>query len=97
MRCIHSISDRFVRFYTLNAGGEGMNVVVRRDGGEFHVLGGGWGNETTEYEFERGVQVIPGFHVYQANIAAMLREGLRRGSCSESLASLVAFSDPLCI
>jgi hypothetical protein len=74
MRCFHAISNRFLRFYTLHAGGEGMNVVVRRDGGEFHVLGGGWGNETTEYEFERGVQVIPGFHVYQANIAAMLRE-----------------------
>lgn len=73
-----------------------MNVVVRRDGGEFHVLGGGWGNETTEYEFERGVQVIPGFHVYQANIAAMLRER-RAPRFSESLASLVAFSDPLCI
>jgi hypothetical protein len=42
-----------------------MNVVVRRDMRQFHVLGGGDGNETTHFEFERGIQVDPGYHVYQ--------------------------------
>jgi hypothetical protein len=49
----------------VHAGGEGMNVIVRRDGGEFHVLGGGAGNETTHYEFERECKIDPGYHVYQ--------------------------------
>ena len=49
----------------MHAGGEGMNVIVRRDGGEFHVLGGGAGNETTHYEFERECKIDPGYHVYQ--------------------------------
>jgi hypothetical protein len=42
-----------------------MNVIVRRDVGQFHVLGGGDGNETTYYEFEKGVQIDTGYHVYQ--------------------------------
>ena len=57
----------------MHAGGEGMNVIVRRDGGEFHVLGGGAGNETTHYEFERGCKIDPGYHVYQVSVARCLR------------------------
>jgi hypothetical protein len=52
-----------------------MSVVVRRDGGEFHWLGGGSGNETTHYEFERGVKIDRGYHVYQVSIAAACSAG----------------------
>jgi hypothetical protein len=44
-----------------------MNVVVRRDVGDFYILGGGSGNETTHYEFEAGVHIEPGYHVYQVS------------------------------
>jgi hypothetical protein len=50
----------------------GMNVIVRRDVGPYHVLGGGSGNETTYYEFEKGVQVDPGYHVYQVTVFSMI-------------------------
>jgi len=56
----------------VHAGGEGMNVIVRRDGGEFHVLGGGAGNETTHYEFERECKIDPGYHVYQVCVSHCL-------------------------
>jgi hypothetical protein len=49
----------------VHAGSRGTNVVVRRDGGAFHVLGGGAGNETARYEFEKGVALEPGYHVFQ--------------------------------
>jgi len=52
-----SLFYKFARFYTVHAGGEGMNVIVRKDGGEFHVLGGGAGNETTHYEFEENARL----------------------------------------
>jgi hypothetical protein len=52
----------------MHAGGEGMNAIVRRDVGEFYILGGGSGNETTHYEFERGVSIEPGYHVYQVRV-----------------------------
>ncbi len=63
---------KFARFFTVHAVGEGMNVIVRRDGGEFHVLGGGAGNETTHYEFERGCKIDPGYHVYQVCVSHCL-------------------------
>ena len=44
-----------------------MNIIVRRDVGDFHVLGGGSSNETTHYEFEAGVKIDPGYHVYQVS------------------------------
>ena len=51
----------------MHAGGKGMNIIVRRDVGDFHVLGGGSSNETTHYEFEAGVKIDPGYHVYQVS------------------------------
>ncbi len=64
-------SDACARFYSLHAR-PGMNVIVRRDVGPYYVLGGGSGNETTYYEFEKGVQVDPGYHVYQVTVFAMM-------------------------